>query len=264
MRHSFLDKYAYQDTAVHRLDGRVKLIVLVALNVAVVTTSLSAWWALAGYLMLVGAVVAVGRIPPLYVLSRGLVIMPFVALAAASAPFLDGGRVLWSTSLFGLSLQVSEHGARTAAAVIARSMICVAALITFMSITPMAQVLDSLRRLRAPAVLVMLIGFAYRYVFVLVDEAQRLKVARDSRSFGGKTLWHLRVLGRMIGTLLIRSCERAERVYAAMLSRGYDSNGTPPVNRPLPLKRTDVGFLAGSLATLLTLRTSAIWLPRML
>ena len=67
------------------------------------------------------------------------------------------------------------------------------------------------------------ISFMYRYLFVLVDEAMRLQTARDARSVGaGRTLfWRAKVLGGMIGCLFIRSYERSERIYAAMLSRGY-------------------------------------------
>jgi cobalt/nickel transport system permease protein len=62
----------------------------------------------------------------------------------------------------------------------------------------------------------------YRYSFILIDEMQRLKRARDSRCFGGRWLWQLKVIGHMIGTLFLRSYHRGERVYLAMLSRGYD------------------------------------------
>ena len=49
-----------------------------------------------------------------------------------------------------------------------------------------------------------------------------MKQARDSRNFGGSRLWQLRTIGNMTGTLFIRSYERAERVYVAMLARGFD------------------------------------------
>ena len=73
-----------------------------------------------------------------------------------------------------------------------------------------------------PRVMIMILSFMYRYVFVLVDEVMRMRQARDSRNFGGSRLWHLRTIGNMTGTLFIRSYERGERVYAAMLARGFD------------------------------------------
>lgn len=75
-----------------------------------------------------------------------------------------------------------------------------------------------------PRVMIMILSFMYRYIFVLVDEVMRMRQARDSRNFGGKRLWQLRTIGNMIGTLFIRSYERGERVYAAMLARGFDGH----------------------------------------
>ena len=70
MRHSFLDKYAYQDTPIHRLDGRVKLIVFGVLIVAAATTPARAWWVLAGYgLVLCSLIVAASSATVYFALS---------------------------------------------------------------------------------------------------------------------------------------------------------------------------------------------------
>jgi len=263
MKHSFLDRYAYQDTRVHRLDGRVKVVMLAALIFAAATTPVEAGWTLACYGLLEVLILLAARVPLAYVASRSLVMLPFVVLAAASAPFLRGGDVVWSGGVFGVTLRVTDHGLRVAANVIGRAVVSLVALITLASVTPMEQLLGALRRLRAPALLVMLAGFAYRYIFVLVDEALRLKMARDSRAFGRRGMfWHARSLGRMVGSLFVRSFERAERVYAAMLARGYDGSAAPRAGPGLG--RADVGVLAGGLLVLGFLRTSELWLPRLL
>jgi cobalt/nickel transport system permease protein len=68
----------------------------------------------------------------------------------------------------------------------------------------------------------------YRYIFVIGEEARRLMRARECRSAvagessGGAVRWRARVLGNMVGSLFLRSYERAERIYDAMISRGYD------------------------------------------
>jgi cobalt/nickel transport system permease protein len=71
--------------------------------------------------------------------------------------------------------------------------------------------------------------FTYRYLFTIMEEAQRLMRGRDSRSArvdgyrsGGTLRWRARVAGNMVGTLFLRSYERSERVFAAMQARGYD------------------------------------------
>ena len=90
---------------------------------------------------------------------------------------------------------------------------------------PFPDLLKAVRVLRVPALLTATMSFMYRYIFVLVDEAMRLQTARDARSAAGSgqttLLWRARVLGGMIGNLFVRSYERSERIYTAMLAHGF-------------------------------------------
>ena len=88
----------------------------------------------------------------------------------------------------------------------------------------------------------MLTSFMYRYSFILIDEMYRMKRARDSRSFGGRWFWQTQVIGHMIGTLFLRSFHRGERVYLAMLSRGYQ--GTMPESTASRLGWGEILFLS--------------------
>jgi len=237
--------------------------VFLALVVAAATTPPGAGWTLASYGLALAMVLIAARVSLGYVATRAAIIMPFVALAAASAPFLKGGQVLWSARVLGVELSVYEHGLRIAGNVLARSCVALAGLITLTSVTPMEQLLESLRRLRTPAVAVMLAGFAYRYIFLLVDEAQRLRIARDSRTpTRVPPLRAARTLGRMVGALFVRSFERAERVHRAMLARGYDGRRRPAGAWRLGWR--DVAFLAGGLLAIGALRSSPLWLQRLL
>jgi cobalt/nickel transport system permease protein len=89
--------------------------------------------------------------------------------------------------------------------------------------TTLPDLLAAMRALGVPDVLSATVSFMVRYLWVLIDEAVRVQTAREARSAGrGGTLWwRVRVLGGMIGSLFIRSYERSERIYAAMLARGY-------------------------------------------
>jgi len=99
-----------------------------------------------------------------------------------------------------------------------------------------------MEKLGSPKILTMLTSFMYRYSFILIDEMHRMKRARDSRCFGGKWFWQLKVIGQMIGTLFLRSFYRGERVYMAMLSRGY--RGTMPETKERRLGLGEVLFLS--------------------
>ena len=90
----------------------------------------------------------------------------------------------------------------------------------------LSQLIKGMEKLGSPKIFTMLTSFMYRYSFILIDEMYRMKRARDSRCFGGRWFWQTKVIGHMIGTLFLRSFHRGERVYLAMLSRGY--HGTMP------------------------------------
>jgi cobalt/nickel transport system permease protein len=94
--------------------------------------------------------------------------------------------------------------------------------------------------MRVPDVFIMIISFMYRYIFVLTDDVMRMKQARDSRNFGVRRRWQMKTIGNMIGALFVRSYERGERVYAAMLSRGYD--GRTRTLKELRLNAVDLIF----------------------
>ena len=102
----------------------------------------------------------------------------------------------------------------------------------------------------------MIISFMYRYIFILTDDVLRMKQARDSRNFGGHHMWwHFKTIGNMIGVLFVRSYERGERVYSAMLSRGYDGN--PKTLHKLSLSTSDFTF---GIVLCSILLTSSIWI----
>jgi cobalt/nickel transport system permease protein len=82
--------------------------------------------------------------------------------------------------------------------------------------------IQALASLRVPSIVVQMILMCYRYLFVFVSEMQRMATAMKARGFQRKTdLATLRIVGNFVGVLLVRSFERTERVYDAMLSRGY-------------------------------------------
>jgi cobalt/nickel transport system permease protein len=130
----------------------------------------------------------------------------------------------YNLGLGGLS--VSQSGLWILWNVMIKSSLGVFAIILLYSTTPFPQLIKGLERLGSPNVFTVLISFMYRYSFILIDEMQRMKRARDSRSFGERWLYQLKTMGHMVGTLFLRSFNRGERVYFAMLSRGY--HGTMP------------------------------------
>jgi cobalt/nickel transport system permease protein len=89
--------------------------------------------------------------------------------------------------------------------------------------SPWQVTLKAARALRLPGLLVQLLGLTYRYLFLLAEEMQRLRVALRVRGYRNRADLHsYRTVGQVAGTLLVRSHERAERVGQAMRCRGFD------------------------------------------
>lgn len=240
MKHSFIDQYSDLDSLIHRLDPRTKLITSLAFIVAVVLTPVSNWRVFAFYFCLIAALLIISKLPPLYVLKRSLVVFPFVLLVAIFIPFFKSGEVAGSYNIWLWQVSVTYNGLLILANVVVKAWLSILSLILLSATTKFTELLKGLRQLGVPRVIVLILSFMYRYVFVLVDEVMRMRRARDSRNFGGSRLRQLRTIGNMIGTLFIRSYERGERIYAAMLSRGFDSNIRSL--RQLSFKRVDAYF----------------------
>jgi cobalt/nickel transport system permease protein len=240
VKHSFIDRYSDLDSLIHRLDPRTKFITSLAFIVAVVLTPVSNWRVFAFYFCLIAALLIISKLPPLYVLKRSLVVFPFVLLVAIFIPFFKSGEVAGSYNIWLWQVSVTYDGLLILANVVVKAWLSILSLILLSAATKFTELLKGLRQLGVPKVIVLILSFMYRYVFVLVDEVMRMRRARDSRNFGGSRLHQLRTIGNMIGTLFIRSYERGERIYAAMLSRGFDSNVRSL--RQLSFKRVDACF----------------------
>jgi cobalt/nickel transport system permease protein len=229
MKHSFLDQYSDLGSFIHKLDPRTKIITTFALVLMVVLTPPQKWEIFIIYFALIASLILLSKVPPLYVLKRSLVIVPFVLFIAIFIPFLKTSEPSGSYNIW--IWQLSYSGLIIVWNVVIKAWLSILSLILLSSTTKFSELLKGLEQLRMPQVLVMILSFMYRYIFVLVDEVIRMKQARDSRNFGGKRSWQLKTIGNMVGTLFIRSYERGERVYGAMVARGFDGQ-TRTLSRP--------------------------------
>ncbi len=225
MKHEFLDQYSDRDSPIHRLDPRTKLITSLALVTAVVLTPPDRWFAYAVYFFVLAALVVISKVPIGYIIKRSLLIMPFVLMIAIFIPFFKEGEVAGSYNIWMWQLSVTHSGLEVLRNIVIKAWLSVVSLTILSATTRMPDLLKGLERLKVPKIIVMILSFMYRYIFLVVDEAMRMKQARDSRNFGGKRLWQIKTVGRMIASLFIRSYERGERVYAAMTARGFDGHG---------------------------------------
>ena len=223
MGHTFLDRYYQGTSLIHRLDPRLKLLATLAFVLVASSTPSRAWPAFGLLAALVLVAILVSRIPPVEVLKRSLIALPFAGMIALSLPFTRGGQPVWTWRPVGWELTLTDEGLILCGAVLAKAWLSVSAAALLLASTSLFDLLQAMRALHVPPVLVSTMSFMVRYLFVLGEEAGRLQTARAARSAGpgGSLAWRTRVLGSMIGSLFIHSYERSERIYAAMLSRGF-------------------------------------------
>jgi len=204
MHHDFLDRYSRLDSPVHRLPAALKLALALTFVFVTVALPLSARSWFIGLAVTLIAVAVLSRIPWLFLLKRILFLEPFVLGVAVLTLF-------------------QPNGVRVFATILVRSTLCLLTMVLLSNTTPFSAILQVLRRVRVPGLFVTTLALMYRYLFVLVNEAERMHRARASRTFTRKSSRHhlWRALGTVIGQLFVRSTERAERIYAAMLARGW-------------------------------------------
>lgn len=141
--------------------------------------------------------------------------------------FTRPGDPLVTFDLGPLTLTITDQGVREVLTIMLKSWLSVQCALLLAYTTPFPDLIDALRALRLPRIMVSIISFMYRYLAVLTDEASRMNRAKASRSAvlagrgGGSLRWRAGVTGSMVGSLFLRSYERSERVYAAMLARGF-------------------------------------------
>jgi cobalt/nickel transport system permease protein len=208
--------YVHGHSPIHRLAPECKLAAQLLLVLMIVATPREAFWAFGIYAVMVMGLIAVARIPPSFVLKRMVFEVPFI-LFAVLMPFLGGGE---RTDVFGLSLSVA--GLWGAWNILAKATLGVAISIVVAATTTMPEFVRGFERLHLPRVLVSMSSFMVRYFDVIADEMRRMKVARESRGYDPRWIWHARAVAVSAGALFIRAYERGERVYLSMLSRGYE------------------------------------------
>ena len=205
MTPDFLDRYARGDTLCHRWPALFKLGLTLAVILTAVLLPISQWPVLGCLACIVFAGLSIARIPMAYLVRRLVFLTPMLAGVAVS--------VLLSQGPAGLEL---------AATIVARALVAFLAGVWLVNVTPFEELLLAAQRLGMPSLLAAMLAMMYRYLFVIFDELAKMNTARRARSFGGRNVVREWIdSAQLIGRLLIRSVDRAERIHGAMCARGW-------------------------------------------
>lgn len=204
MRHSYIDQYSSSGSFVARLDPRIKITAFIALVIFAVITPNFSYRELYLQGLLALSLALISRVPFGFILKKSLMVIPFVAAVSA------------------LNLIMGRQTITAFTAVLAKSCLSAVYIIILVATTRFDDLMKGFESLRCPHLVTTILSFMYRYVFLIEDELMTMKTAKESRSFGGSALFHAKAYSNILGSLFVRSYERAEEVYLAMCARGFD------------------------------------------
>lgn len=240
MHHLEVEGWSRGASPLHRRDARTKLAALTAFLIAVSTTPihaapLRAAFVYLGYAALLISAAAASQVPVTGLLRRAALVLPFSATFAL---------ITWFSGDPGRALAIAE-----------KSFLSGFGALLLIATTPLIQLLAALESLRVPRLLILVTQFVYRYLFVISEHAQHMRLAAQSRySAGAPAARRFQAASGALGVLFARSWERADGIYRALLARGFSGRFIPLV-RP-HLHTADWGFLAASVAACLAIRLS--------
>ena len=232
MHHLVIDRWSRGSSPLHARDPRAKLAVLLVFLVAVSTTPPRAQIAFVAYAALLIVAVRLARLPLRGLAGRAALVLPFSATFALIT--------LWS----GDSLR--------ALALAEKSFLSGMAALLLVSSTPLTAWTAALESWRAPRMLILVIQFVYRYLFVIAEQAQRMRWAALCRRGTQKGYFDFSAAAGLLGVLFARSWQRADGIYHAMLSRGFHGRFVP--SPPAPFRATDAIFCSTCFAGCLAIR----------
>ena len=240
-----LDRLSYGDTCVHRLDPRAKVVATLLFLMTVVSFPPYEISGLIPFFLFPVVLMTLGGIPARFILRKILFVSPFALLIGIFNPFLDT-----RTAAVIAGIPVSA-GWLSFLSILLKFLLTTGAALLLVATTSFPGICHALRRMGFPALFVSQLSFLYRYLFVLAEEVMRITRARDMRCFGRRGS-EVTVYVRLIGVLFLRTVDRAERIYCAMLSRGF--HGDVPILSRSRISIRDLTFLVVTVILLGVLR----------
>jgi cobalt/nickel transport system permease protein len=231
-----LDLLAEKNTLVHRLDPRAKLLSTLYFIVCVVSFNKYEISGLLPFFIFPAILIGLADLPFTYLLRKLVIVSPFVLLIGIFNPFLDR-EVLMQIG----SVQVSG-GMVSFLSIILRFILTIGACLILIATTGFTAICMSIERLGAPRIFAVLLLMLYRYIFVLIEESVRMIRAYSLRSFSQRKI-RFTIFRQLLGNLLLRTIDRAQRIHTAMLSRAF--TGDIRISRQFSFQKAEYFYLTG-------------------
>ena len=222
MKHEFLDHHSFGHSFFHHLHPGAKMIMVTIFIVCIVTIQPGQEMFLIPYTLILGAGLFLTQVPIKHSLGKGLKLLPFVIILTLFIPFLKEGRLIPLFRIGGISIAYTDEGMRLFFNIITKSSLAIFSAVFLNLTTPFHVLLKGIQSFGAPRIVTDTLALAYRYLFVITGEKERMLMAREARTINPARVIEWRSLSQLTGMLFIRSYCRGERLYQAMCSRGFD------------------------------------------
>ena len=234
MHHVVVERWSRGRSWLHARDARAKVVAALALILAIATTPQHHYHGAFGYAAFAIGLTLAARLPLFEMAARAAVVLPFSA-AFAIASFLAGD-------------------ASRAAALLWKSYLSAFTVLLLVAATPLVDLLRALEWFRVPGLVILISQFLYRYLFVISEQAQHMRLAAQCRS-GQRGTLAFRGAASALSVLFVRSYARADGIQRAMLARGF--RGHFPALSIVGFGRADALFCALSVAACAAVRIAA-------
>lgn len=247
MKHDFIDKYSNLNSVIHKIDPRIKLLLLFCFLIFIAVTSnlklLGFYWGITVVLMIMS------RVPFHFYLKKLLLITPLVLVFSffIYLSYLLEHRIVVNLEALSRYYPVWD----TLALMAAKIYLSILVITLLVSCTRFNDLLWSLRRFRLPLIVTILSKLLYTYIFIFIDELHRTMRAYKSRT-PVRRVSRVKVYGHIAAGILLRSMDRSDYIYKAMLSRGFD--GEFPEGNSNRLKWADLAAVVAFFGIIVTLR----------
>lgn len=215
-----LDQHAHLDSPIHRWDPRMKLVAFLILIFAF--SFVDELYLLPAMALTTAVIFTISRIPISFILARLRYPSFFLFVVVIMLPFLSGSDVLFNIG----PLEVNEEGCEAALVISVRFFSIITLGLILFGTAPLLTSIKAMRSLGLPAILADMTLLTFRYLFEIGNYLHQMETALRLRGFQAKrfSLRGFSTLAWLGGSILVRSYERSEWIYRAMIMRGYGQN----------------------------------------
>jgi len=232
----YLERLSRLDSPVHRLDPGIKVLTTLFFIITVVSMDKYSVSGLLPFFIYPVYLASMGNISRKYIARKLLYLSVFALFIGIFNPVFD------RSTAFQLGGITVTGGWVSFASIMVKYALTVSAALVLLAVTGFHRICGALERFRVPPVFIIQLMFLYRYIFLLVEEAMGLSRARALRSFSSKGM-SFRVFVPLLGQLLLRTLDRAQRIHLAMCCRGFD--GHVRLLKPMVFGAREIGFIVG-------------------